>query len=471
VSSDNQVIGTNTVADNCADGIALSQSSSDIIGEADGQGLITANGGDGINIISGNSETIIGYTISSNAADGIWVGSSIQNSIGSDDAPNVITANGGNGISVVSAGPSNYLTGNHITDNVGYGMYLEGCIVYVVDNKVTGSGGGWDMWIDDSEVWASGLSGLAGSVLENASDVTLQAGIEGSALLSVEDIYKMCGVALNIEANATLADGGTFLQQGGLTSVNCGALSVTGLLAENAGVIQVAADSPANPSVGSVSAGGGFHIASGAMLRGYGIVSAEVHSYGSILVASAAELEIEGSIIQDAGLTDVNTGNLVITGSFLENAGAITIAQYGLLTSLGQGIFIAQGATLSGPGTITVVANIVNSGTITIETSGTLAVLNVDGNYTQTSTGVLFMNAADDLTDCDQLNISGNASLDGSLVVSGSPPVENPVANYLLITWSTEGGVFASVSPPPGTWNYIYHQNPGYFLLQEVSGP
>ena len=84
--------------------------------------------------------------------------------------------------------------------------------------------------------------------------------------------------------------------------------------------------------------------------------------------------------------------------------------------SLGGSTLTLNGGTLSGVGTIN--ASVVNAAEISPGASpGTIT---VNGNYTQTSAGVMKieLGGAPPGTQFDQLNVTGTASLDGALNVS-----------------------------------------------------
>jgi hypothetical protein len=101
-----------------------------------------------------------------------------------------------------------------------------------------------------------------------------------------------------------------------------------------------------------------------------------------------------------------------------------------------------DGGALSGTGTIT--GNVTNAGQVSPGTSP--GILTIQGNYTQTAAGVLNVELGGTAAgQFDQLNVSGTASLDGSLnvsLVNGFIP--SPGDGFQVLTFASRTGDFAA---------------------------
>ena len=104
-----------------------------------------------------------------------------------------------------------------------------------------------------------------------------------------------------------------------------------------------------------------------------------------------------------------------------------------------------EGGVLGGSGTIA--ANVQNAAEIDIGSADAAGMLTISGDYTQTSTGVLSLkiggyNAG---TDFDQLNVTGTATLDGTINISllnGFMPA--PGDGFQILTFGAVTGDFAT---------------------------
>ncbi len=123
--------------------------------------------------------------------------------------------------------------------------------------------------------------------------------------------------------------------------------------------------------------------------------------------------------------------------------------------SLGGGVAAAQpvwvpdgpvgvniaGGTLTGTGTIN--ASVLNAGTIDLSPG----LLNMTGNYTQTSTGVLDIGVGGPGpgSQFGQLNVSGQATLNGGLDVNLTNGYTPPQGDsYQVVTFASENGNFSA---------------------------
>ena len=115
----------------------------------------------------------------------------------------------------------------------------------------------------------------------------------------------------------------------------------------------------------------------------------------------------------NTGALNVQSGTLSFTRNFTQTAGE-TLLTGGILNS--NGTININGGVLGGAGNID--ANISNAGSVSPGTS--TGILRIDGNYTQTSDGLLDLEIGGLVagTDFDQLDVTGTATLAGTLSVA-----------------------------------------------------
>jgi hypothetical protein len=165
-------------------------------------------------------------------------------------------------------------------------------------------------------------------------------------------------------------------------------------------------------------------------------------------------------------LTIQNGYNLTTTAATLSNAGAVTIgasstlagptgafaySQSGGSTKLATGTLDPNtiqinGGTLTGSGTI--VGNVTNGGTFTPGGDGTIGTVNIQGSYTQTSSGTLKIDVGGTTSGTDdQVNVTGAATLGGTLnvnIVNGFAPTRGSTLVTQVMTFGSRSGDFAT---------------------------
>ncbi|WP_194164559.1 autotransporter domain-containing protein [Microvirga thermotolerans] len=107
---------------------------------------------------------------------------------------------------------------------------------------------------------------------------------------------------------------------------------------------------------------------------------------------------------------------------------------------------VLLGGALSGSGTVAASGGLVNAaGTVSPGQAGSLGTLTVSGNYQQLSNGTLAIRVIGG--NADRLAVTGSASLDGTLALTGAPTAINTSQSYTVLT-AGQGvsGRFANVS-------------------------
>jgi fibronectin-binding autotransporter adhesin len=164
---------------------------------------------------------------------------------------------------------------------------------------------------------------------------------------------------------------------------------------------------------------------------------------------------VAGTYTQSGGTTDLSAG------AALTSSGGVNI-QAGILSGSGTinaSLTIQNGGTLSGSETIN--GNVTNAGQVNPGGIGAAGVLTINGNYTQTATGVLNVEIGGPGAGSgfDQLRISGTATLGGTLNVSllnGYVPPRGR-AFQILTFGSREGTTFATVNLDPAFLPLAYN--------------
>jgi filamentous hemagglutinin family protein len=194
--------------------------------------------------------------------------------------------------------------------------------------------------------------------------------------------------------------------------------------------------------------------------------SAAVDNTGTLTKGNAGTSSFSAGLA-NSGAINVNAGTLDLTGGYTDAGGVLSLGG-GNLTSPAAGLTLVSG-TLKGAGTVD--GNVVNNGTVAPGTSpGTLV---INGNYTQGAGGILDIElggTAQGVT-YDLLQVTGIASLDGTLSVSlfgGFAPVAGN--SFDVVTYASRSGNFASSAFPAG-YGMTGSPNPGLYNLAVLSAP
>ena len=153
-------------------------------------------------------------------------------------------------------------------------------------------------------------------------------------------------------------------------------------------------------------------------------ISGGLTNSGTVLIGPGADLSVGGNYIQTAGATQLDSGQLTAIG----------------LVDL-------EGGVLGGTGTVN--ANVLNNAEVDAGQPGSPGLLTILGDYTQTAGGVLVVEIGgpNTGTDFDQINVTGQATLDGTLTVNLTGGfVPNSGDSFQVLTFGSGTGVFATVN-------------------------
>jgi hypothetical protein len=258
----------------------------------------------------------------------------------------------------------------------------------------------------------------------------------GSVLLVNGDITVPGGTLTN-------APGGTFALGGGPTDDGSGARTVHAAL-DNRGTLN-ALDSA--DLTGGLANSGTLTIQSGVVSvtpSRAAALAPTVSNTGILTVTSFGALTVTGGDFATSGTVSLaGFGGIVVAGNYLQTAGSTQLSN-GLLTA---SLVDLEGGVLAGTGVVN--ANVLNNAEVDVGQPGAPGTLTVVGDYTQTSASVLVVeiggpNAG---TDFDQLNITGQATLDGTLTVrliNGFVP--NSGDSFTIMTFGSGTGAFATLN-------------------------
>lgn len=177
----------------------------------------------------------------------------------------------------------------------------------------------------------------------------------------------------------------------------------------------------------------------------------------AISLQGTATLEVDGSdtatqagaiaggygIAKTGSGTLVLDGNNVFTGTATINAGTLEVGDaQSPSATLGGNVQVAAGGMLRGHGSIG--GNVTNAGTVWPGAS--IGTLTIQGNYTQTASGTLNIDATPD-GQSSRLAVAGKANLAGGAVVLAQAGNWAPRTDYTILTASQGiSGQFASAS-------------------------
>jgi filamentous hemagglutinin family protein len=290
------------------------------------------------------------------------------------------------------------------------------------------------------------------------SDANLQV---NNATLSVANASTVNGtLALNtstlagtgsMDVNALSLSGATLSNTGGVTVLGTTVVSgapnqVSGSLSTT--VLNMAASSLS--VTGTVTTGAGISTITGSSLA----------NAGTFKVASGGSVVMNGSTLTNTGAIQVLDGSMQVNGGFPTNAGTLQV-DTGTTFATG-GNALTNAGVVKGTGTIDLSgATLTNSGTVSPGASpGTLV---INGNFTQTPAGTLNieLGGVQQGITYDLLQVTGTATLDGTLAVStvnGFAPAAGNAFDFM--TYASRIGDFSTITGPaelvPGAGGTFY---------------
>jgi hypothetical protein len=424
-------------------GIAMAGSTASTANPGSQQFDLSAGGSSSSN--AGTIDLSTGLNLSTTGARAIGV---LAQSIGGGGG--VVTTGAANGVGTIALGGNNAGAGGSVTLNLNYTLSTAGAGAHGVVAQSIGGGGG--IVGDTSQPIQFNATGFhTASPSGNGGAVSVS--YNGSLATSGANAHGI--VAQSIGGGGGLAGG----PQGGFAGSVAGAngngntVSVTQagtLVAGGAGSAGIFAQSqgPIDQAAVSVTVNGSVQGGSGS---GSGVwISAGKHNQltvnagGSVSALSGVAVRYDGDSTTDYGslLNIDNYGNLqgsVICGN-TDSSTACTLTNH-------------TGAVSSDA--VTYNADVSNDGLIVIGKPGQFQTLNVTGNLTQSSGGVLRADVDFDKMQSSRLVVQGNANLAGSVDALPQALLPNRELTVLTVQGSTQGAVNAVDSP---VYNYETRQ-------------
>ncbi|MCC7484918.1 MAG: hypothetical protein IT529_07980, partial [Burkholderiales bacterium] len=171
-----------------------------------------------------------------------------------------------------------------------------------------------------------------------------------------------------------------------------------------------------------------------------------------------------------SGVINANSGTLTFTNGLGTNTGTINVAG-GAMLSTGNNSFTNAG-TIQGSGTLLLTAGTTVTTGRTLTSSGTInagaspGTLNITGDLVLTPANVthieILNGGAVPGTDFDVINVSGTATLGGTLTIAHLGSLV-PAANqtFQVLNAGALANTFGTVAPPPGSAYTALYNNPG----------
>ena len=153
---------------------------------------------------------------------------------------------------------------------------------------------------------------------------------------------------------------------------------------------------------------------------------------GVLQVATNSTLEIQNLTGNTGQVILEDQSLLIVTGDYTQSSGVTDLAGGTLQAT---GLVNLLGGVLSGRGTV--IADVTNAGQIDIGGSNAAGLLEIQGNYTQQSTGILNMELGGLMagSEFDQLSVTGSVTLAGTLnmgLIGGFMPSIGDVFEILI---------------------------------------
>lgn len=367
-------------------GSTLTLGSGSFSGTIKGTGTLVLTGGDttltGVNTYSGGTAIDNGtLSVASDASLGATSGAlsfnggtlNISGHAFTGTARAITLGSNGGALDIADAG-NTFTLGQSLSGSGALGKAGAGTLVLIGNSSY---GGGTSISAGTLQL---GNGGTTGSVTGNIAN-------NGMLVFDRSDAVSFDGV---------ISGSGSLTKQGNGSLTLTGANSYTGVTSINAGTLQIG--------------NGGSS----------GAVAGNIVNDGTLIFDRSDAVTFSGVMAGNGLLNQNGTGTLVLNGNSRAFTGTTTV-QNGTLevgdaatpsAYLGGNVAVNGGATLRGHGSIG--GNVSNAGTVWA--GGSIGTLTVQGNYTQTASGTLEVEATPD-GQASLLSVNGTASLAGSALV------------------------------------------------------
>jgi outer membrane autotransporter protein len=323
------------------------------------------------------------------------------------------------------------------------GGTLENSSAFVTARAITLQAGGGTLQTD-ADLTVSGVIAGAGGLIKTGAGMLTLTGAStytggttiGAGTLQIGDGGTSGWILGNVLNNGVLA----FDRSDDVTFA--GAISGSGALQQNGAGTTIL--------TGANTYGGGTTIGAGTLQIGDGGTSGsilgDVVNNGVLAFDRSDDVTFAGAISGSGALQQNGTGTTILAGASTYGGGtSINAGTLNVAGSIGAGpVSVANGATLTGSGSI--------DGTVTVQNGGTLA----GASGSTLGMGALVLNATSNVdvvlgTPSGTLfDVAGDVTLDGTLDITGAPGLGTGV--YHLIEYGgalTDNGL-AIASQPPG---------------------
>src|SRR5262245_46133808 len=293
---------------------------------------------------------------------------------------------------------------------------------------------------------------IAGSV--TAATFTISSGnLQGSGTFTVTGELDWTGGGIN-NANGTVSIpvGATLMIEGNNDkSFSGGTLNLAGATTwQDSGDFNLGGSGTVNNLAGAT-----FTIMNGQKLGG-----GHFNNAGTLIKSGTGMTEVSVFItFINTGTIDVQSGDLNFAGSWVQNAGATTIAT-GATLEVGSfigGTLSLNGGTLSGTGTLS--GDLNNAATVRPGSASAAGTLSVTGKHTQTAGGTLAINVGGTTpgSGFSQLVVGGTATLAGTLSLNAINGFTAALGNtFTVVTFqSASGGFVIGGTLAPGSGNHF----------------
>ncbi len=337
----------------------------------------------------------------------------------------------------IAAGMGLFITGQGQTFNQNSGTIAGSDILQINGATLNFNGG----------TLTSGAPFLINSALNLGSSSTGTGSLTMTGPSSTLSGNIPAGVTVWIQGSDT---GGNTIVTAANGFTNAGTLRLESIYSTYQSNLTVSSGTLTNTGTINVNAGSG----------GGRTITAELNNQGTVNIGTATSLGRAGADHANSGTINLTGGDLTLNQSgttpTFTNTGTINVAgrtftvSGGTFSNTAPGTIIGGGtvnlnsATFFGVGAI--VANVNNNGS-QVNPGASPGTLNITGNYTQNSSGVLNIEIGgpNPGTGFDQLNISGLATLSGTInIIQISPTF--PVGNLVIMTFGSRSGDFTTKS-------------------------